>query len=119
MKKQDLAMHPINIRKTKNDTLEIVWDNNHCSYFNLNELHKKCSCANCREARASSDDTPSSDGAFTVLKDNELLGHAQLLEASIVGNYAISFSWSAGCSKGIYTFEYLLSIEQPLKSSDD
>ena len=102
-------MSPKNIKKLNAQTLQIEWDDGHVSVYNLKELRKNCPCANCNEARRKQD--AGDDNPFKILTPAEALpDKLTILEAHVVGRYAIRFIWSDGHAEGIYPFELLRSL---------
>jgi len=73
----------------------ITFDDGRVHAFTLDELRSNCPCATCRAARdAGRDPAP---GSATI----------EIADASLVGAWGISFSWSDGHATGIYPWESL------------
>ncbi len=99
-------MFPIDIKKTSENQLTIVWDDGHESSFTMKMLRKECPCATCKNARSSQ-----SQGSLKVLSPGEIiLDNIQIKEAEIVGRYAVQFIWSDGHHEGIYAFDMLREL---------
>ena len=84
--------------------LRIEWAGGGKSVYGFDYLAAMCPCANCREKRAEVKNNP-----LRVVSGE--LGPAELGDASMVGRYALSITWQAGCADGIYSFDYLRSID--------
>ncbi|RMD98230.1 MAG: DUF971 domain-containing protein [Calditrichaeota bacterium] len=109
-------MYPLNIKKVDSATLQIDWDDGKTCFYDIVELRKNCPCANCNEARKKSREQGPS---LKVLSEQEVIPkNLTLLEAHIVGRYAISFVWSDGHAEGIYAFEYLRALCQAGDEND-
>ncbi len=108
-------MLPIDIQKTNESTLSISWDNGQKSFYNLKELRKNCPCASCNALR----NHPLPKNPLRVLSEKEALQeNLTILEAEIIGRYAVQFKWSDNHHEGIYTFDYLLELaEQTVPST--
>ena len=96
-------MLPTDIKKTSENQLTIVWDDDHESSFTMIKLRKECPCATCKNARSSQ-----SQDSLKVLSPAEIIpDNVQIKEAEIVGRYAVQFTWSDGHHEGIYSFDLL------------
>jgi DUF971 family protein len=84
--------------------LRIEWSDSVKSAYGFDYLAAMCPCANCREKRIEMENNP-----LHVVSGE--LGPAELGDASMVGRYALSLKWQAGCGAGIYSFDYLRSID--------
>lgn len=75
------------------------------------QLRIACPCASC---------SPKRDEKETYEEFKKLTTSFKHEKPSVtpVGNYALSFSWSVGCSSGIYTFERLYKLAKG-KDPDD
>jgi DUF971 family protein len=101
-------MLPINIKKKDATTLEIDWDDDHASLFELKYLRRKCPCATCREGRNAGSTNP-----LRILSTQEVIpSDLDVKQAEVVGRYAISFQWSDGHNTGIYSFDFLRELCQ-------
>lgn len=83
--------------------LRVEWEGGIKSAYGFDYLAAMCPCANCREARREMENNP-----LRVVAGP--LGPAELKDASMVGRYALSLTWQAGCASGIYSFDYLYDI---------
>jgi len=80
------------------------WEDGHEGPVQLRALRNACPCAGCMgetvllreyKPQPASPDTP---------------GRYKLTSATVVGNYAMQFSWGDGHTLGIYTWELLRSL---------
>ena len=99
-------MQPSKITKTKNNSLQLRWDNGHLSEFPLNLLRNECPCAQCKGETLLLGKTykPMKLPLFTP-------GMFDLKKINLVGNYAIQLSWGDNHDTGIYSWSYLLELE--------
>ncbi len=101
------AMHtPRKIDLKKDRGLAIEWDDGQGSYFSIAYLRRMSPSADMRELRKAIDHNP-----LTVLPGGGSSGPIVATGAELVGNYAIRISFSDGHDTGIYTWEYLRSLD--------
>lgn len=102
-------MLPINLEKAEAHTLKITWDDGEESFYPLNFLRRQCPCATCHESKMKAQ-TPAAN-PFRILQAHEIVSaQLDLIEAEVVGRYALNFNWSDGHHEGIYTFDYLREL---------
>jgi DUF971 family protein len=65
-----------------------------------------CPCAQCRTVR---EDQQKRKSLLTILPGN-FAGELHVINAQLVGNYALKIEWSDQHDSGIYSFEYLREI---------
>ncbi|MDQ7066247.1 MAG: DUF971 domain-containing protein [candidate division KSB1 bacterium] len=110
--KVHVLMFPKALKKIDKDTLQIEWDDGHVSIFNIVYLRDHCPCAYCKESRRKQSIAKPKVLLSTV---QQAFGQGQsptLLEAHVVGKYAIKFIWSDGHEDGIYPFTLLRELCQ-------
>jgi ATP-binding protein involved in chromosome partitioning len=90
-----------NIYQRDDFTLSIVWSNGKEQHLRLNELQKKCPCANCI-------DEVSGKQLLDVKTIKEEVRASSILP---VGRYGLQIKFTTGCSTGIYSFESLRQME--------
>lgn len=84
-----------------NGRMTIAWDDGTRLQYPYDDLHNACPSATCRGHGGE--------------KEPPNLSGMQLLHIREVGGYALRFRWNeGGCEDGIYTWEYLWSIGQPM-----
>lgn len=85
------------------DELALAWDDGGESYIKLEELRRKCPCANCQGEP---------DALGRVVRPQVSYGEKAftLLSWDVVGGYALQPRWADGHGTGIYTFAYLRSL---------
>jgi len=86
------------------DELALRWTDRLESYFPLEFLRKRCPCALCAGEK---------DILGNLYKGTVKLGPAsvQLKRCVVVGGYGIQPEWLDGHSSGIYSFNYLRSLD--------
>ncbi|HKW56302.1 MAG TPA: DUF971 domain-containing protein [Candidatus Acidoferrum sp.] len=93
--------------------VDITWADGHTSHYEFDYLRDECPCATCNDERAKKDAFAAaapggSPAKFAPLPMFKPKPRAQ--SASVVGNYAISITFSDGHSTGIYSYDHLRSI---------
>jgi DUF971 family protein len=105
---------PTRLDLKRDEKLDIEWqDGLRCTY-SLTLLRSMCPCAQCRTVREGADPHdigpgPKKKSLLTILPGN-YTGKLTVLNAVLVGNYAMKIEWSDKHDSGIYSFEYLRSI---------
>ena len=107
------ATQPTEITLTDDRVLRIVWSDGHISRFSLQYFRDQCPCAGCQGE---------SDIFGEVRMPMQLPvtkpGKYELKHLAPVGNYAVAAVWGDGHDTGIYSWEYLRSMEEPRGSGD-
>lgn len=93
-------MIPQEIRKQGDSGLKIRWSDGHESQYTPAQMRANCRCAACVNELT---------GERTFAPES-IPQDLKLLEARVVGNYALGFSFSDGHGTGIYAFEHLRKI---------
>lgn len=86
--------------------VQINWKDGHSSVYDLTFLRRACPCVHCqpwKEGVGEVGDSPES----VLNAVGELAG---VSDVSMVGGYAIQFSWKDGHYFGIYDFGYLRAL---------
>jgi len=91
---------PVGIKKIGDARLEIAWEDGHVSAYPAYYLRERCPCAGCvdewtGEKRIAPGTIP------TDLK---------MVTIDLVGQYALTFTWSDGHRTGIYSFQTLRGL---------
>jgi DUF971 family protein len=103
-----MRLEPINIQQIGNE-LAIQWNDGTESYLDLQFLRRACPCAACGGEP---------DVLGNIMRPNVSYSENSfdLTGFEIVGGYAIQPRWADGHSTGIYSFQYLRRISQPVTS---
>ncbi len=101
------ATTPTRLDLKKDEKLEITWQDGHHCVYTLTLLRSMCPCAHCRTIRQ--DEQPKKKPLLTILP-GDYSAPITVLNANLVGNYALKIEWSDHHDSGIYSFEYLRSI---------
>ena len=103
-----MRLEPTNIQQIGN-VLAIQWNDGTESYLDLQFLRRACPCAACGGEP---------DVLGNILRPNVSYADNSfdLVGFGIVGGYAIQPRWADGHSTGIYSFQYLRRISQPVTS---
>src|ERR1700746_3588363 len=101
-----MRLEPTNIQQI-GDELAISWNDGAESFFKLETLRRACPCAGC--------------GGEPDVLGNILRPEVRYAENSfdlvgfdIVGGYALQPRWADGHGTGIYSFQYLQRLAQPV-----
>lgn len=89
------------INQKDNHTFSIRWDDDSVQDFRLSALQKNCPCAECREGKVGK----------KLISDSMVKDEVRAVRIRNIGRYALQIQFSAGCSKGIYSFEMLRNLE--------
>jgi len=103
-----MRLEPTNIEQIGNE-LAIQWNDGTESFLDLQFLRRACPCAACGGEP---------DVLGNIMRPNVSYSDNSfdLAGFQIVGGYAIQPSWADGHSTGIYSFQYLRRISQPVTS---
>ncbi len=86
--------------------LRITWRDGTESIYPAIELRKQCPCASCRTEREKQ-----SGELLPVLKQPPAES-VTLVNAQLVGTYAIQLFWSDGHSTGLYDYRFLRDLDE-------
>ena len=103
-----MRLEPSNIQQIGNE-LAIQWNDGAESFLDLQFLRRACPCAACGGEP---------DVLGNILRPNVSYSDNsfELAGFEIVGGYALQPLWRDGHSTGIYSFQYLRRISQPVTS---
>ncbi len=103
-----MRLGPTNIQQIGNE-LAIQWNDGAESYLDLQFLRRACPCAACGGEP---------DVLGNIMRPNVSYSDNSFDLASfeIVGGYALQPRWRDGHGTGIYSFQYLRRISQPVTS---
>ena len=97
---------PTRIDLKKDRGLTIEWSDGSASFYPIAHLRRWSPSADSRELRAEQERNP-----LMVLPGGRSSGPLVAHGAELVGNYALRIRFSDGHDAGIYTWEYLWSID--------
>jgi DUF971 family protein len=98
---------PTRLDLKRDEKLEIHWQDGVKSTYPLTLLRKMCPCAGCKEFREAEAHRPKR--SLTILPDT-FTSNPTVVDAQLVGNYALKIAWSDKHDTGIYSFQYLREI---------
>jgi DUF971 family protein len=93
----DRSIQPVSIDVLDEDIV-IDWGDKHVSRFDLVELRRRCTCAQCRELRVSGDAIWPRPGVPDELR---------VVDAELVGAWGLSLRWNDRHETGIYSWKTL------------
>ena len=99
---------PLKLDLKRDEKLTIAWKDGVVSTYPLMLLRKMCPCAACKELREAEATRPKK--SLNVLPET-FQANPTVVDAQLVGNYAMKISWSDQHDTGIYSFEYLREID--------
>ena len=83
--------------------LRIQWKDGVVSEYGARQLRLACPCAACVEEGT----------GRKLLQDDAVRSDVGLLEAELVGRYALSFVWTDRHRTGIFSWRYLRALSNP------
>lgn len=89
--------------KIKEQKLVVEWLDGGRSEFDMNVLRAHCPCAGCRTEREEQSRSP-----LRILNFNP--SGVRVVNAHLVGQYAIQLVWSDGHDTGLFDFRYLRQL---------
>jgi DUF971 family protein len=103
-----MRLEPANIQQIGNE-LAIQWNDGVESFLDLQFLRRACPCAACGGEP---------DVLGNIMRPNVSYSDNsfELAGFDVVGGYAIQPRWRDGHGTGIYSFQYLRRISQPMTS---
>jgi DUF971 family protein len=103
-----MRLEPTNVQQIGNE-LAIQWNDGAESYLDLQFLRRACPCAACGGEP---------DVLGNILRPNVSYSDNsfELTGFDVVGGYALQPRWRDGHGTGIYSFQYLRRISQPMTS---
>lgn len=104
-----MSLQPTNIQQIGNE-LAIRWDDGAESYLDLQFLRRACPCAACGGE-------PDVLGKVLRPRVSYSENSFELSRFQIVGGYAIQPTWADGHNTGIYSFQYLRRLAEPVTSA--
>jgi DUF971 family protein len=108
------ATTPLRLDLQKDRQLTIEWQDGRRSAYPIAFLRSMCPCAKCKQERAEQAAPKPKGLSLRVLPGNHA-GPLTAASAELVGGYALRIDWSDGHASGIYSFEYLRSIDPDAK----
>ncbi len=92
---------PVGIAQVGPDRLRIDWQDGRRSLYAVRTLRLACRCAHCVEEMT----------GRPLLREQDVPEDVRPVRISPVGRYGVQIAWSDGHDTGIYTFEYLRSLD--------
>ncbi len=83
--------------------ISVQWNDGRQGVYSYQLLRQKCPCARCQSEK-------SNKNPLRLLPDS-LTKDLTIVDIQLVGRYAIRLIWSDGHKTGIYTFEFLRSLQ--------
>lgn len=99
---------PARLDLKRDEKLTIAWQDGAVSVYPLVLLRKRCPCAMCKDQREAESTRPKT--SLNVLPETFSAGTPTVVDAQLVGNYALKIRWSDDHDTGIYSFQYLREI---------
>lgn len=85
------------VNRVSDKELKVVWDDDKEVVYTFRDLRFACQCALCKHEITGE----------KLVKIEDIPEDINLVNANVVGNYALSLTWSDNHSTGIYTYDYL------------
>jgi DUF971 family protein len=96
---------PTKVDLKKTEKLTVHFSDGKVAEYSLVKLRTNCPCASCRASREAQAAKPK---RLNVLGTFD--GEVAVVNAELVGNYALRLEWSDDHNSGIYSFEYLREL---------
>jgi DUF971 family protein len=107
-----MTAQPKEFKLVDGKDLRITWSDGHVTRMPLQLFRDECPCAGCKGE---------SDIFGEIRMPMQLPiavpGKYELRRLTPIGNYAVAASWGDGHDTGIYSWEYLLTLEEGLNPS--
>jgi DUF971 family protein len=105
---------PVRLDLKRDEKLIIEWQDGVTCEYSVSTLRTMCPCAQCKMVREGTDPhdispTVKKKPLLTILPGN-FSDKITVVNAQLVGHYALKIEWSDQHDSGIYSFEYLRSI---------
>jgi DUF971 family protein len=107
-----LENNPIRLNLKKDEKLEIEWQDGLKSVYSVSMLRSMCPCALCKQVRE--EEKGKKKPLLQILPGNYSRPLA-VVDAELVGGYALRLEWSDDHGSGIYSFQYLREISPQKK----
>jgi len=92
-----LNFNPRSIEKVEDSELRITWEDGHETSLDFASLRRSCPCATCKDEWTGE----------ALIDPASVPDTLVATRADVVGNYALTFTFSDGHGTGIYPFELL------------
>ena len=109
-----MNVYPTSLEKTEGAQLLIQWSDGQTRRYAYRELRDHCPCASCREKRNQPAEQAQPSSMLPIIPTEE----AQPLEIhgmKPVGTYAYSIAFSDGHDTGIFSYELLRGLGEPVE----
>jgi DUF971 family protein len=104
-----MTLEPTDIQQIGNE-LAIRWNDGSESYLGLQFLRRACPCAACGGE-------PDALGDIARPEVSYAENSFALRGFQVVGGYALQPHWADGHNTGIYSFQYLKGLAEPVRST--
>jgi len=94
------SIEPREIEQVSESRLRITWADGRTCTYDAARLRRACPCAGCVNEWTGE----------RVLRPESVAEEIEMLDAEIVGRYALTFRWSDGHQTGIYSFRLLREL---------
>ena len=102
--------HPTGLQRVGDDRIQIDWSDGERRVYTARGLREACPCATCREKHSAPEPPPTQ---LTVLSAAETRPLA-IAGMRPVGAYAYNIAFSDGHDSGLFTFERLRGLGEPV-----
>lgn len=96
--------HPKKIKRTDNNTLQIIWNDDSATEISLQNLRDKCPCVSCQG------ETVLFSSYIPIKSPFKAAGFYEIEKIEPVGNYAVQITWKDKHNTGIYSWDYLTEL---------
>ena len=96
-------LEPTQIIEESDSEVSIKWSNDAETRYSAAPLRRQCPCASCINEWTGE----------KILRNESVPDNLKFNHISIVGRYALNFHFSDGHDTGIFSFKYLLEMQEP------
>ena len=109
-----MAVRPKHIDLKRDKSLTIEWEDGITSVYEIGFLRKMSPSADTKQLREEQEKNP-----LTVLPTQEQKEPLTVKNVKLIGNYAMRIAFSDGHHTGIYSWQYLRSLDEQCPESKE
>jgi DUF971 family protein len=109
-----MNLRPTEIKLDGPAHLVIAWSDGQTRRYSFCEIRQQCPCASCREKRSGEAEKAGKSLDILPIIRPEEAQPLKLESVQPVGAYAYNIYFNHGCRNGIYTFEHLRELGEPV-----
>lgn len=111
-----MSVRPVQIQRENDEYIVIDWSDGQKRKYSVKSLRQNCPCASCATEVHKEQEKPANPMELRVIPLSQTKP-IRLLGMKPVGHYAYDLQFSDGHNSGIYTFEILLKLGEPIEQN--